>query len=153
MFNIMSYCSGEIPITAKIRMGIKSDAPTAKSLIKRLVYETDVQAITIHGRSREQRYTKLNDWDYIKECAVEAKKHEADYKAENDGKITESTARSYDLQFIGNGDIYDARDWHRIMDSCPELDAISIGRGCLIKPWILKKLNMVTILISPVLKD
>ncbi|KAL6949408.1 hypothetical protein ACO0OE_001495 [Hanseniaspora uvarum] len=141
MLNIMSYCSAEIPVTAKIRMGIKSDAPTAKNLIKRLIYDTDVQAITLHGRSREQRYTKLNDWEYIKECAVEAKKIEADYKSENDGKINDMTARSYDLQFIGNGDIYDARDWHRVMNDCPELDSISIGRGCLIKPWIFEEIK------------
>ncbi len=46
-------------------MGYQSDAPTAKNLIKRLIYDTDVQAITLHGRSENKVY-KLNDWEYIK---------------------------------------------------------------------------------------
>ncbi|OBA25124.1 FMN-linked oxidoreductase [Hanseniaspora valbyensis NRRL Y-1626] len=141
MLNAMSYCAGDIPVTAKIRMGVKTDVPTANQLVKRLVNETDVQAITLHGRSREQRYTKLADWKYIQECAVEAKKVEAEYKSEMDGKIEDGTARSYNLQFIGNGDLYDARDWHKYLGECPELDSISIGRGCLIKPWIFEEIE------------
>lgn len=141
MLNAMSYCAGDIPVTAKIRMGVKTDVPTAKQLVKRLISETDVQAITLHGRSREQRYTKLCDWKYIQDCAVEAKALEATYKSENDGKIEDRTARSYNLQFVGNGDLYDAKDWHKYMDECPELDSISIGRGCLIKPWIFEEIE------------
>ncbi|MCL6404052.1 tRNA-dihydrouridine synthase family protein, partial [Pectobacterium carotovorum subsp. carotovorum] len=56
--NGMNYVSGEIPVTVKIRTGTKDSSPMADLLVKRLVHETDVAAITLHGRSRQQRYTK-----------------------------------------------------------------------------------------------
>jgi tRNA-dihydrouridine synthase 3 len=76
----MNYVSGEIPISVKIRMGTKDGHPTAEKLIKRLVlggYEAvelgkgtaGVAAITLHGRSKQQRYTRSADWSYIAECS------------------------------------------------------------------------------------
>jgi len=76
----MNYVSGEVPISVKIRMGTKDGQPTAEKLIKRLVlggYEAmesgkgtaGVAAITLHGRSKQQRYTRSADWSYIAECA------------------------------------------------------------------------------------
>jgi tRNA-dihydrouridine synthase 3 len=76
----MNYVSGEVPISVKIRMGTKDGHPTAEKLIKRLVlggYEAiesgkgtaGVAAITLHGRSKQQRYTRSADWSYIAECS------------------------------------------------------------------------------------
>lgn len=69
-------------------------------------------AVTVHGRSRQQRYSKLADWDYIYHCAR---------KAPND------------LQVLGNGDIFSYLDWNQHKGDCPELTSCMIARGALIK--------------------
>ena len=75
-----------MPLTVKIRTGYHENNRTADKLIPKLK-DWGVSAVTIHGRTREQRYTKLADWDYIANCA----------------KLT-------DLPVIGNGDIYNFTD-------------------------------------------
>lgn len=73
-------------------------------------------ALTIHGRSRQQRYSKLADWDYIYECAK---------------KAPES------LQVLGNGDIFSYTDWIKHTLDCPKLSTCMIARGALIKVSLL----------------
>ena len=52
-----------------MRTGIYSDKRIAQDLIVPLVKEWGADMVTLHGRSREQRYTRLADWQYIEECA------------------------------------------------------------------------------------
>jgi tRNA-dihydrouridine synthase 3 len=53
----MVKVSGDIPVTCKIRMGISNGKNTAEKLLKRFITENiGVSAVTIHGRSRAQRY-------------------------------------------------------------------------------------------------
>lgn len=47
--------------------------------------------LKIHGRTREQRYTKLADWEYIEECAKLAG----------------------DIPVFGNGDILTFDDYYK----------------------------------------
>lgn len=68
--------------------------------------------MTIHGRSRQQRYSKSADWDYIYKCTKNA---------------------SPSLQVIGNGDVYSYLDWNKHKSDCPELSSCMIARGALIK--------------------
>ncbi|MCL6371287.1 tRNA-dihydrouridine synthase family protein, partial [Pectobacterium polaris] len=114
--NAMNYVSGEIPITVKIRTGTKDDHPVAEGLVRRLVYETDVSAITLHGRSRQQRYTKMADWDYISRVADNLRTCEEEYaeKAERE--------RSQRIQFVGNGDVNNFEDWYKHLDSNDAID-------------------------------
>ncbi|KAG8537664.1 hypothetical protein GDO81_024121, partial [Engystomops pustulosus] len=58
----------DVPLTVKIRTGVQEKANLAHKLIPEL-RDWGVSLITLHGRSREQRYTKLADWEYIKQCA------------------------------------------------------------------------------------
>ncbi|CAL9729248.1 tRNA-dihydrouridine(47) synthase [NAD(P)(+)] [Monosporozyma unispora] len=135
--NGMNYVSGEIPITVKIRTGIKENSPMADLLVKRLVNETDVAAITLHGRSRQQRYTKLADWEYISKVGKVLREEEMLYQDKN----SDTHGRQSRIQFVGNGDINNWEDWYHYRDSIPEMDSIMIARGALIKPWIWEEID------------
>merc|ERR1712226_359792 len=51
------------PLTIKMRTGIYSDNIAHE--IFPLVEEWGASCLTLHGRSREQRYTRLANWDYV----------------------------------------------------------------------------------------
>jgi len=76
------------------------------------IYNWGASAITIHGRSRQQRYSKLADWDYIYQCAQKA----PDY-----------------LHVIGNGDVFSFTDWNKHVSDCSKISTCMIARGALIK--------------------
>lgn len=59
-----------IPFTVKMRKGVYTDQPFAHKLVAQC-RDWGVSMVTVHGRSREQRYTRLADWDYVRSC-VEA---------------------------------------------------------------------------------
>jgi len=61
--------TSDIPITVKIRIGRDWSKPIAHSFVAPNVASWGASALTVHGRSKEQRYSKLADWDYIDKCA------------------------------------------------------------------------------------
>lgn len=150
----MNAVSGEIPITVKIRMGTKDNRPTAEKLIGRLIYggqtshEHDLgscgtAAITLHGRSRQQRYTRNADWGYISECAALIKRyHEnedevADTARESDPRSQPNGGKVY---FLGNGDCYSHTSYQDSLASSG-VDAVMLARGALIKPWLFEEIE------------
>ena len=62
----MKLCT-DLPVTCKIRTGWSKSEDEAHLLIPK-VLETNVAAVTLHGRSRVCRYTGLARWDYIGQC-------------------------------------------------------------------------------------
>lgn len=151
----MNVVSGDVPITAKLRMGVRDGKPTADRLIERLAFggidmrerlgAPGCAAITLHGRSRQQRYTRSADWSYIAECAALIKS----YKDKKD-KLTD-TAMAADastqantadekVYFIGNGDCYSHVDYFDHIDNA-KVDTVMIARGAMVKPWIFEEIE------------
>lgn len=58
-----------IPFTVKTRIGVYNNQNIAHTLVPKF-RDWGASMITVHGRSREQRYTKLADFTYINECAA-----------------------------------------------------------------------------------
>lgn len=56
MLRGMVAVTGDIPVTCKIRMGVSTGKNTAEKFVRRLVVDNiGVSAVTLHGRSRQQR--------------------------------------------------------------------------------------------------
>ncbi|KAH9831746.1 zinc finger dihydrouridine synthase [Rhodofomes roseus] len=123
----MNKALGDIPVTVKLRTGVKDGRNTAHKLMPRLAPEFGVSAITLHGRTRQQRYTKLADWDYIKQCVDAVRAREQD----------EGLAP---VPIFGGGDCFSSQDYWEKMDGTG-VDGIMIGRGALIKPWIFTEIK------------
>ena len=154
MLRGMNAVSAEIPITVKIRMGTRDGKPNALKLVNRLVYGSTegadpagdpagIAAITLHGRSRQQRYTRNADWQYISEVAALIKS----YTSHGDSLV--DTVREPDARnlpagdkvfFIGNGDCYSHTDYTTHIAEAG-VDSVMVARGALIKPWIFEEIE------------
>jgi tRNA-dihydrouridine synthase 3 len=149
----MNAVSGEIPITLKIRTGTRDKAPTADSVVKRVLFggrnaqdaglgPTGIAAITLHGRSRQQRYTRLADWEYIADIAALIRKinktnaEKTDTAAEPDPR---DLANGGKVLFVGNGDILSHEEYQTHIER-DLVDCAMVGRGALIKPWIFEEI-------------
>ncbi|KAJ8667629.1 hypothetical protein QAD02_009292 [Eretmocerus hayati] len=108
----------DVPFTIKTRTGISMDKPIAHKLMPKF-RDWGAAMINIHGRSREQRYTKLANWDYIEQCAQVAAP----------------------VPVYGTGDILSYDDYQRIRSTYPTVQGVSIARGALIKPWIFQEIK------------
>lgn len=150
----MNAVSQEIPISVKIRMGTRDNAPNALKLTERLLlggfesHQRDagppgIAALTLHGRSRQQRYTKLADWGYISECAALIKRlnqktdEVTDTIREPDARHQPNGGKTY---FLGNGDCYSHVDYDDHINNAG-VDSVMVGRGALIKPWVFEEIQ------------
>jgi tRNA-dihydrouridine synthase 3 len=150
----MNVVSGDIPITVKIRMGTRDKAPTAQKLVERLVLgslvegskPSGVAAITLHGRSRQQRYTRQADWEYITDTAalISDLNQEADAISdtvrEADPRDLPAGQADKKVFFLGNGDVYSATHYNEHIKHTG-VDSVMVARGALIKPWIFEEIQ------------
>uniref|UniRef100_A0A8R1HQN4 tRNA-dihydrouridine(47) synthase [NAD(P)(+)] n=1 Tax=Caenorhabditis japonica TaxID=281687 RepID=A0A8R1HQN4_CAEJA len=111
---------GECPMTVKIRTGQKEGilkAPETVELMRKNAWHTP-DLITFHPRSKEQRYTKLANWDFTI-------------------PVQEATKP---VPLWVCGDVLSWEDYYERLEKYP-VNGIMIGRGALIKPWIFTEID------------
>lgn len=103
------------PVTLKIRKGWDKEHIVAVELAK-IAEKNGISAITVHGRTRDEYYSGMADWDIIK-------------------KVKENVK----IPVIGNGDVKCAED-AKVMFEKTGCDGIAIGRASLGNPLIFNEI-------------
>ena len=101
----------QLPVTVKMRKGWDADHVNVVEMAK-LAEEAGVDAIAVHGRTREEFYRGHADWDIL--ARVKDAVH---------------------IPVIANGDIRTCRDLARVFRATG-CDAVMIGRAAQGNPWI-----------------
>lgn len=106
------------PVTVKTRLGWDDSTIKIIEVAKRL-QDVGIQALTIHGRTRQQMYKGEADWSYISEV----KNHQ-----------------DIHIPIFGNGDIDSPEKALEYKDKFG-VDGIMIGRAAIGYPWIFNEIK------------
>jgi tRNA-dihydrouridine synthase B len=101
----------KIPVTVKMRAGWNDRQRNAPELAKR-VQDAGAAAVTIHGRTAEQSYTGVADWELV-------------------ARVSEDLS----IPVLGSGDCLEPQ--HVIDRLRSGVSGVLVGRGVLRNPWIL----------------
>jgi len=111
-----SQVIGPQNLAIKMRTGFE-DTRAFTGLLDQLA-ELPLARLTVHGRTRAQRYTGQADWSLIGAAAKRMK-----------------------LPVIGSGDVHNAASAAHKITEAPQLSGFVVGRGALRNPWIFSELR------------
>jgi nifR3 family TIM-barrel protein len=104
-----------LPVSVKMRLGWDDESKNVLDVARRVV-QAGAQAVTIHGRTRQQFYAGSADWSLIAEAAAELP-----------------------VPVIGNGDIASVEMAARRKNETG-CAGLMVGRGMLGNPWLIRDL-------------
>ena len=106
----------DVPVTLKIRTGWSANHKNAVTIAK-LAEQEGIQALTIHGRTREDRFNGQAEYDTLAEvCQI------------------------ISIPVIANGDIDSPQKAKEVLDKTGA-SAVMIGRAAQGKPWIFRQIK------------
>lgn len=105
----------EIPVTAKLRSGFNDTALFKENLLA--AESSGVRFITLHPRTKAEGYTPPANW-----------------------KLIAQAKDILSIPVVGNGDILNVQDALNML-SLTNCDALMIGRGCVINPFIFQEIK------------
>lgn len=108
----------EIPVTVKMRRGIDDTEESRDNFFRILdgAFNLGVAAITVHGRTVEQRYVGPSRWEFL----GDVKRHVGD------------------RVILGSGDLFTAQDCLDMMRQTG-VDGVTVARGAIGNPWIFQQ--------------
>ena len=106
----------DVPLTAKMRLGWDHESIVAVEVAGRLE-QLGVEALAVHGRTKEQGYSGAADWDWIAQVAAAVR-----------------------IPVVGNGDLKDGAGAARRRDAAG-VSGLMIGRAALGNPWIFGQIK------------
>jgi tRNA-dihydrouridine synthase B len=108
--------ASEKPVTVKFRKGFDSRNINAVEFA-RVLEDAGADAVTVHGRTREQMYEGAADWEIIRDVKAAVR-----------------------IPVIGNGDVFSAEAAQKLIE-ISNCDGIMIARGALGNPWIFREIS------------
>ena len=104
-----------VPVTAKIRIGWSAETVNA-TVTARILEDAGIAAVAVHGRTKEQGYSGVADWDVIAQVAA-----------------------AVSIPVIGNGDLASAHDVASRMET--GVRGVMLGRAAMSAPWIFAEIK------------
>ena len=102
------------PVTAKIRLGWSSDTVNATTTAT-ILEHSGIAAVAVHGRTKEQGYSGVADWEAIAQVA-----------------------ETVSIPVVGNGDLGDVEDIVLRLQST-KVRGLMIGRAAMTSPWLFRR--------------
>ncbi len=115
---VRNVVPSEIPVTVKVRRGIDDTAASRDRFFEIVdgAFARGVAAITVHGRTVEQKYNGPSRWEFLRDVKLHVG----------------------DRTVIGSGDLFSAEACLRMLRETG-VDGISIARGSIGNPWIFRQ--------------
>lgn len=108
-------------LSVKLRLGDDNFTDESFFSFCEMLADSGVQLITLHARTKKEKYRTHSRWQYVKQLAERMKNR--------------------DVAVYLNGDVCDVASFRSAVKAAPNVDGVMIARAAVQKPWIFLQLK------------